>query len=518
MTNKKKAAVAVAAAAMLALGGTLAWLSSADGAVTNRWDANSVRVELTETGADENGVNDGFSIVPGTEQTKDPKISAEADIPAYVYAIVKDNTHGLVEYEIDLYDEDSNPDGWRPIADRSLLTGAVTALDKDGNEISIDPSEDGVSVYYREVAGSNAVREHGPWSVLRGDKISYSGALTNEDMYDEDGEPLYDDISLVFSAYAVQKEPFNSPENAWNGAPAQVTAIDLGDPVELEPGAQTGLTAEVSPESAPDKSLTWASSDESVATVDGEGNVTAVSTGTAVITATATDGSGVSGTCTVRVVSFGYAVQLHSTDNGIITFWPAMGVNAVNEGIDHGGEDDPHDGKCIHDSDVTWSYIKQHPEEFEECVGNSCTKKLELNARRFSNDPIMTTGDGGGMLYDGLSSDQRKWDSSGRNDAETPSYNQTLSRISNNMINGPVGAEVYLLSTDELEVAKTANGERIIYRNDGIANSWWLADRVTTGDDPLNGACRVSGSGAIENSHLSWVGGDETGIAPGFRY
>lgn len=518
MTKKKKAAVAVAAAAMLALGGTLAWLSSADGAVTNEWDANRVRVELTETGVDENGVNDSFSIVPGTEQTKDPKISATADIPAYVYAIVKDNTHGLVEYEIDLYDEDANPEGWKPIADLSLLTGAVSAKDKDGNEISIDPSEDGVSVYYREVTGSNADHEHGPWSVLKGDKVSYSGAITNEDMYDEDGEPLYDDISLVFSAYAVQKEPFNSPENAWNGVASQVTAIDLGDPVELEAGAQKKLTAAVSPESAPDKSVTWSSSDESVATVDSEGNVTAVSTGTAVIAATAADGSGVSGTCTVRVVSFGYAVQLHSIDNGTVTFWPAMGVNAVNEGIDHGGEDDPHDGKCIHDRDVTWSYIKLHPEEFEDCVGNLCTKKLELNSRRFADDAILTIGDGGGMLYDGLSSDQRKWDSSGRNDASTPSYNQTLAKIDNSMTNGPEGAEFFLIGKSDLTAATSFNGDRLIYRNNGATNSWWLADRVTTGDDPLNGACRVSGSGVIENSHLSWVGGDETGIAPAFRY
>ena len=47
--------------------------------------------------------------------------------------------------------------------------------------------------------------------------------------------------------------------------------------------------------------MTWSSSAESVATVDANGKVTAVSAGNATITATAADGSGKSATCTVTV-------------------------------------------------------------------------------------------------------------------------------------------------------------------------------------------------------------------------
>ena len=66
-------------------------------------------------------------------------------------------------------------------------------------------------------------------------------------------------------------------------------------------GNSETLTATVAPENATVKALTWASSDEDVATVAPDGTVTAVKVGTATITATAADGSGKSATCTVTV-------------------------------------------------------------------------------------------------------------------------------------------------------------------------------------------------------------------------
>ena len=66
-------------------------------------------------------------------------------------------------------------------------------------------------------------------------------------------------------------------------------------------GNSETLTATVAPENAANKALTWASSDEDVATVAPDGTVTAVKVGTATITATATDGSGKSATCKVTV-------------------------------------------------------------------------------------------------------------------------------------------------------------------------------------------------------------------------
>ena len=58
---------------------------------------------------------------------------------------------------------------------------------------------------------------------------------------------------------------------------------------------------EVLPADATDKTYTWSSDNEDIATVDQNGVITAVATGTANITATANDGSGKKATCTVTV-------------------------------------------------------------------------------------------------------------------------------------------------------------------------------------------------------------------------
>lgn len=68
----------------------------------------------------------------------------------------------------------------------------------------------------------------------------------------------------------------------------------------MKPGATGTLSVTVSPEEANISGMTWTSTDEAVATVDQEGNVTAVADGTATITATI---GNTSATCDVTVSS-----------------------------------------------------------------------------------------------------------------------------------------------------------------------------------------------------------------------
>lgn len=76
--------------------------------------------------------------------------------------------------------------------------------------------------------------------------------------------------------------------------PVQVDKITLSSNWEVGKafckGDSMTLTAEISPENATDKSITWTSSNESVATVSDKGIVKAVAHGTAVITAKASNG------------------------------------------------------------------------------------------------------------------------------------------------------------------------------------------------------------------------------------
>ena len=85
-------------------------------------------------------------------------------------------------------------------------------------------------------------------------------------------------------------------------------------------GNSEKLTATVVP-SAASQSVTWASDNETVATVDESGNVTAVGAGTATITATAEvpaeDGSHPSASCTITVTEPTYTVTL-APDGGTI--------------------------------------------------------------------------------------------------------------------------------------------------------------------------------------------------------
>ena len=73
----------------------------------------------------------------------------------------------------------------------------------------------------------------------------------------------------------------------------------------LPTNATLSLSATVSPSNATNKSLTWKSSNTSVATVSSSGVVTTLRKGTATITATAKDGSGKSASCKITVNSIG---------------------------------------------------------------------------------------------------------------------------------------------------------------------------------------------------------------------
>ena len=169
-------AVALAAATLVG-GGTFAYLQSSTGDVVNQFDANKVMVSLAETTGSE------YHIIPGTSQEKDPAVTVDNTVDAYVYVEVNDATDGLVTYSI--------ADGW-------------TLLDGYDN------------VYYREVAAAAADKT---FDVLKDNIVSYSADLENSDMLDGEGN-LKDGMELTFQAYAIQKDGFVDAADACPLTPA----------------------------------------------------------------------------------------------------------------------------------------------------------------------------------------------------------------------------------------------------------------------------------------------------------
>ncbi len=91
-----------------------------------------------------------------------------------------------------------------------------------------------------------------------------------------------------------------------------VTSVTLNKTsTSITAGATETLVATVNPNNATNKEIIWSTSDNSVATVD-EGVVTAVSAGSATITATSAENADKKATCTVTVTASGGQAQANS--------------------------------------------------------------------------------------------------------------------------------------------------------------------------------------------------------------
>lgn len=123
-----------------------------------------------------------------------------------------------------------------------------------------------------------------------------------------------------------------------------VTGVILSpDTLTIYTGNTGQLTASVLPADATDPSVTWSSSNSAVAAVNASGLVTGVSSGTATITATTTDG-GFTDTCEVMVIPKN--VTSVSLDKHSITLWSGDLSEQLTASIDPSDADN---------TNVTWS-------------------------------------------------------------------------------------------------------------------------------------------------------------------
>lgn len=238
------------------------------------------------------------------------------------------------------------------------ISGTIMRLDLSGVEDHIDNLANGIcgeAVYYNtEWQVPKTIEINGIGNTKRieviGADASYRDKL-NWTSLDEEVVTVSDtgEISSISSGNTTiyvtdgNKIEYISCIVTDEDEPSSIASISLTpEIISIHAGETSRLTATVSPSDATNKSLTWSSSNEDVATVDANGLVTAKNPGTATITATANDTTNgvIFDTCEVTVTPVtleGIALntetlslQYKSTYKLTVTFNPA---NATNKKI-----------------------------------------------------------------------------------------------------------------------------------------------------------------------------------------
>ena len=164
-----------------ALGGTVAWLVAKSDPVVNTFTYGDINIALTET------TGEDYTIIPGVDIEKDPKVTVKANSEA-CWLFVKVDEGGTFAADKVTY---SVADGW------TALTGQP-------------------GVYYREVSAAEA-KNGASYYVLAGDRdhpngvVKVSDRLTKKDIEDITIKP-----TLTFTAYAVQKDGIADAATAWS--------------------------------------------------------------------------------------------------------------------------------------------------------------------------------------------------------------------------------------------------------------------------------------------------------------
>lgn len=208
----------------------------------------------------------------------------------------------ITGHQITLHDNVFNPELVKVLQGGKILY----FQDADKQTMSENPTNFGFAKYTPPVAGS---AEKGEVFTLNAYSAIYNaaGVITGYE------KTMYPNCQGVPVAFSSEDGTFRAPEYTINSAPdtgeapyevewvAELPVLDDPDAVHvtgitvyptsgtLYVGGTTTITPVIEPALATDKTVTWTSSNESVATVD-NGVVTAIGIGNATITATTNDG------------------------------------------------------------------------------------------------------------------------------------------------------------------------------------------------------------------------------------
>lgn len=267
--------------------GTLALLRDVEGAIVLTVAGVTVDVgtsTLTYVGEAGGSVIDGAAIITATTGVIDGDVMSVSDLTieggSFKGTILADTltiTGGRV------MNQPENAD----------LNGKVwsAAVDADGYYTLVDP----VTVTFVTAHGKTPdVQKIAPGATAEEPTEPTEEGWTFKHWYTDD-----DSVAFNFATVITEDTTLNAK---WEQDVIHVTDVTLDqDTLTLKVGdADVKLVATVDPDDATDKSVSWMSSADAVATVADDGTVHAVAAGEAIITVTTTDG-GKTATCTVTV-------------------------------------------------------------------------------------------------------------------------------------------------------------------------------------------------------------------------
>ncbi|MDD6066448.1 MAG: Ig-like domain-containing protein [Firmicutes bacterium] len=233
-------------------------------------------------------IHNGF----GVTEAIDRPYGTVVDVPAFT-----GSSYGLKEagtgYEVYIYDDEVLfrarnfvTSTWMPEYDISVKLKNLPVLVSETDYLSEENyTEESWALASPKIQEALAEAE-----ILMNQKYEESTTLPNEWYYHKDGrekleklcEELKDDMAIL-----VEKDVILPVKVSLNK-----THLNMSE------GESFQLTAKLLPENTTDTSLTWSSSDNDVISVDAEGNVTANTAGSAVITVSAVNGK--TAQCTVN--------------------------------------------------------------------------------------------------------------------------------------------------------------------------------------------------------------------------
>lgn len=194
---------------------------------------------------------------------------------------------------------------------------SINVINGTVGNLTISKEADGTSVTINENAAvANLVTDAGVTIIggenIKNAKINAAGVSIDKEPENMTvAEGLIVDVKEEAQEEEIEGEEEAIPPTTSGGGSSSggsvsipVSSISLDKKeLTLTVGETRKLTATVSPSNATNKKVNWSSDNEKVATVDQNGNVTAVTVGTATITATSTANSSKQDSCVVAVIA-----------------------------------------------------------------------------------------------------------------------------------------------------------------------------------------------------------------------